>query len=258
MIIDVHCHYQAKPGYMDNVLRVMDENKIDMSCLSPLPPQFEQPGAEAVLAECRKHPDRLIPFGYIQLGMDDAKRVYELHDMGCRGIKMHIPFKPYSDESYFPIYAACEELKLPILFHTGFIVTRTKLDPKYHVNSANMRPEYLDVVARTFQNLNMIAAHIGIPWHREAAMTSCYNPNVFVDLACDRVDGPQCYCPAFFRDLFNWKDAFRKVVFGGSHYGHAGWLLQHNYLDTFKALRIDQETQDLVLSGNMKMMLGMK
>jgi predicted TIM-barrel fold metal-dependent hydrolase len=259
MIIDVHVHYS--PNQPDNIrliLEAMDKAGIDMSCFTPLPPQFEAPPVEEVLKACKEHPDRLIPFGYIQLGMDTPGRVRELYDMGCKGLKMHIPLHNYNDERFFPIYAVAEELRMPILFHTGFIVSRTPLDGKFRVDSSKMKPEYLDGVACCFPNLNMIAAHIGVPWHREAASVARYNKNLYVDLALGKTDGLQNYSPTFFRDLFNWKDAFKKIVFGGSHFNHAGWILKRRYLDTFDTLGIDQETREMVLSGNIKRMLGMK
>jgi uncharacterized protein len=258
MIIDVHCHYGAEAGCIEKLLREMDLAGIDMACLTPLPPQFQAPDENAVLKAAKEHPDRFIPFGYIQLGLDTPEKVAALKAKGCQGLKMHIPFKNYNDESFFPIYAKAEECRMPILFHTGMIVLRTELDKKYHVDSSRMRPIYLDGVARSFPKLNMVGAHIGIPWHEEAAVTTRINPNMFVDLALGKSDGTQDYSPAYFRRLFNWPGAFKKLVFGGSHYSHVGWILQRRYLDTFVALGIDEETRELVLSGNIKKMLGMK
>ncbi len=258
MIIDAHCHYYPEENYIDKLLAAMDQAGIDMSCLTPLPPQFGAPKEEAVMAAVKAHPDRLIPFGYIQLGADSADKVVRLHEAGFVGLKMHIPGKNYNDLSFYPIYAEAEKAQMPILFHTGMIVARTDNDAQFNVDSSRMRPIFLDGISRAFPRLDLIGAHIGLPWHDEAAITAKINPNVYVDLALGRHDGTQDYSPDFFRRLFNWPGAFKKLVFGGSHYSHAGWILQRRYLDTFVALELDQETRDLVLNGNIKRMLRMR
>lgn len=51
-------------------------------------------------------------------------------------------------------------------------------DAEYDVASSRMRPIYLDGVARVFPELDMIAAHIEMPWHDEAAIATRINGNV--------------------------------------------------------------------------------
>jgi predicted TIM-barrel fold metal-dependent hydrolase len=45
------------------------------------------------------------------------------------------------------------------------------------------RPVYVDKVAVDFPDINIIMAHIGMPWVEEAAAVVMKNPNVFVDLS---------------------------------------------------------------------------
>jgi len=255
VIIDVHVHFGNERDYVKILLDAMDEAGIDMSCLSPLPPHFEAPGHDAVMDAAERHPERIIPFGYIQLGVDKPELADELHRRGFKGLKMHVPRANYDDRSFYPVYARAEELGMPILFHTGIIVLRTDNDARFDVNSSRMRPIFLDGVSRAFPKLNMIAAHIGLPWHDEAALVAKINPNVYVDLALGRGDGLVDYGPNFFRRMFHWKGAFRKIVFGGSHYSHAGWILERRYKDIFRALGVDEETQAAVLGGTVAKML---
>lgn len=257
MIIDVHEHFGWEDDYLRKLLDAMDEAGIDMSCLSPLPPHFEAPGHDAVMDAAQQHPDRIIPFGYIQLGVDEPELVEELHERGFRGLKMHVPRANYDDKSFYPIYARAEEREMPILFHTGIIVVRTDNDARFDVNSARMRPIYLDGIARAFPGLNMVAAHMGDPWHEEASAVTRINPNVYVDLALGRGHQLVDYGPGFFRRMFYWPDAFRKIVFGGSHYSHAGWILERRYQDNFRALGLDEATQAAILGGTMARLVGM-
>jgi len=256
MIIDVHEHLGGEEDYVKKLLESMDEAGIDMSCLSPLPPHFEGPDEDAVMKACEAHPDRLIPFGYVRLGTDGPDFVQELFDRGFKGLKTHVPPANYDDKSFYPTYEKAEELGLPILFHTGIIVLRTDNDGKFDVNSSRMRPIYLDGVARAFPKLNIIAAHLGFPWHEEACAVTQINPNVYVDLALGKRDHFVEYDAAFFKRMFHWKNAFRKIVFGGSHYSHSGWILDNRYRKIFDELGIDQETRELVLGKTVAKMVG--
>jgi len=258
MIIDVHVHFGNEDEYTKKLLDAMDEAGIDMSCLSPLPPHLDAPGHDTVMDAARKHPDRIVPFGYIQLGVDKSELVDELHDRGFKGLKMHVPRANYDDKSFYPVYARAEERGMPILFHTGIIVLRTDNDARFDVNSSRMRPIYLDGVARAFPKLNIIAAHLGLPWHDEAALVAKINPNVYVDLALGRGDGLVDYGPNFFKRMFHWKDGFKKIVFGGSHFSHAGWILERRYKDIMRALRVDQDAQAAVLGGTVAKMVGLE
>ncbi|MEW6357148.1 MAG: amidohydrolase family protein [Planctomycetota bacterium] len=258
MIIDVHEHLGGEPDYVEKLLGAMDKAGIDMTCLSPLPPHFECPGEDAVMKLCEAHPKRLVPFGYLRLGTDGPDWVKELHARGFKGLKTHVPAANYDDKSFYPAYEKAEDLGFPILFHTGIIVVRTPNDKKFDINSSRMRPIYLDGVARSFPNLNIIAAHLGLPWHREAAAVTHINPNVYVDLAFGKAHLFAEYDVAWFGKVFNWKNAWRKVVFGGSHHGHSGWILENRYKKIMEGLKINQETQDAVLGKTIAGMIGLE
>ena len=45
-----------------------------------------------------------------------------------------------------------------------------------------MRPIYLETIARRFQGLILIGAHLGHPWCEEEAVVSFHNPNVYFDI----------------------------------------------------------------------------
>jgi predicted TIM-barrel fold metal-dependent hydrolase len=97
-------------------------------------------------------------------------------ERGCRGWKVYPPngFYP-DDDAFYPYYEKCVDLKVPIVFHTGF-TSRFK-----HVKYA--RPVYIDKVATDFPTLKIVLAHVGVPWTDEALMVASKNPNVSVDVS---------------------------------------------------------------------------
>jgi len=258
MIIDIHEHFGYEEDYLNKLIYSMDKAGIDKSCLSPLPPCFEAPGHGKIMDAAEKYPDRIIPFGFIRLGEDGPGFVRDLYKQGFRGLKIHTPPLNYDDKSFYPVYGKAEELELPVLFHTGMVgVEPEKGKEKYNVSSARMRPVFIDTIAKAFPGLNIVMAHLGMPWHEEAVITLRYNPNVYSDLAIGNHYGFDNYSPAFFRSLFLRDKDFQQLVFGGSHFAHNGWILERRYMDTFRALGIDMSIREKILHENLSGILKM-
>jgi predicted TIM-barrel fold metal-dependent hydrolase len=78
-----------------------------------------------------------------------------------------------------------------------------------------MRPICLDAVLRAFPRLNIIGAHLGVPWHEEASTMARLHPNYYVDLTGAWWGGWRVNKNAdFFRYHFFWEGAWDKVLFG--------------------------------------------
>ena len=89
------------------------------------------------------------------------------------------------------------------------------MTPGARVNSNWMRPVCLDPVVRSFPGLNVVAAHLGVPWHEEASMLARMHPNFYVDLTGACWGGWRANkTPDFFRYHFFWEGAWDKVLFG--------------------------------------------
>jgi len=179
MIIDAHAHYIDEEGYLDRL--VTEERRLDIEkiCLSGIGPLFNCKSNEDVRKAMEEYPDVIISFGFVRPGVDPPELVDKLYSEGFRGVKITCPRKNYDDKEYYPIYAACERYGMPILFHTG-IVTLQRVVPEEDVSSARMRPVYLDTIAKAFPRLNMICAHMGMPWYAEACEVARLNPNVYL------------------------------------------------------------------------------
>ncbi|HTM56487.1 MAG TPA: amidohydrolase family protein [Pirellulales bacterium] len=130
--VDVHTHLgqtwnTTKPLSAGALLEWMDANQVAQAVVLPLvsPESSSYPlTTDFVLAETREHRDRLIPFCSVdprasytggQKGLVDMLRRYV--DQGAKGFGEHKVGIPFDDPRNMTIYAACGELRLPLLFH---------------------------------------------------------------------------------------------------------------------------------------------
>ncbi|MGH8017180.1 MAG: amidohydrolase family protein, partial [Opitutaceae bacterium] len=167
-----------------------------------------------VMKAARKYPDVIIPLAYVELGRDEPGCVDRYAAEGFRGFKITNPRSSYDDEAHFPVFERMEKTGLPVLAHTG-ILMRFPQPAGMRVNSSWMRPICLEPVVRSFPELSVVGAHLGVPWHEEASTMARLHPNYYVDLtgACGggwRLNKD----PEFFRYHFFWEGAWDKVIFG--------------------------------------------
>jgi hypothetical protein len=260
LVIDMHHHILNEPDYDKRMVETAKRLGIDYICVSGLGLPSDNwlgdlsPDNNDVLRAMERYPETVIGFGNIRLGVDDASTVRKLHQQGFKGIKTTRPLKNYDDEEYDEVYAAAEELGLPILFHTGFILN-TRNDRSDNVSSARMRPVMLDRVARTFPDLVIILAHLGMPWHEEAAQMTRYHKNVYTDLSGSPFGWRNRKSPQFFQDLFYWPDAFNKIVFGSDvHYKDVQSSIE-DHKRIFALTNIPEETQVNIFGETMRRIL---
>jgi len=174
-------HY-LKPLTIDHVIADMDAFDIERSVLLPLDLRTTGDGFvpnDHIADLVRQHPSRLIGFGCVDPHMgDEAVRELErcVKVLGLKGLgemdgsKQN--FVP-SDPKYFPIYDRCQELEVPVVFHTGN-------SPGYPIEYAS--PVYIDRIAYNFPRLRICLAHMGWPWADVAAAIAWNKPNVYLDI----------------------------------------------------------------------------
>jgi len=123
---------------------------------------------EIVAALAARHPDRFLPFaGADIMRGQDALRDFEqwVRVRGLRGLSLR-PFMiglPADDRHYYPFYAKCVELGVPLSIHTSANWTTGAINDLGH-------PRHLDPVARDFPELRIIMSHAGYPWVLEAVL----------------------------------------------------------------------------------------
>jgi predicted TIM-barrel fold metal-dependent hydrolase len=125
-------------------------------------------------------PQRLIGFAGIDATDEDAIEQVQVarNELKLRGITVspaNQDFHP-SDSRAMDVYAECEKLGMPVLFHpSGQFTEQSKLEYG--------RPYLLDEVARSFPNLRMIIAQIGQPWVEETICMLGKHRHVLADVS---------------------------------------------------------------------------
>ena len=79
-IVDIHVHFDEKiPTFLDDFLRISDKLNLTACMLTPFAHR------KVVADAARKHPTKIVPFGFVELDAPDAaQQVKELHDLGYR------------------------------------------------------------------------------------------------------------------------------------------------------------------------------
>ena len=114
---------------------------------------------EVVGGLAERHPDRFIPFAGadVPTGMDAVRSFEELvRERGFRGLSVR-PFMiglPADDRRYYPLYAKCVELDVPVSIHSSANWTTVAVSDLGH-------PRHIDAVAADFPELKIIMSHAG-------------------------------------------------------------------------------------------------
>lgn len=139
------------------------------------------PSNEEIVKLVKMDPDRFIGFASVDpLQVKEAARVLDhaVKELGLKGLKLHPPLQDFepSDPRIRPIFKKAQELRIPILVHTGVVWQRNCRLELGH-------PMLWDKVAMDFPDLNIILAHCGWPWVLDAGVLAMRHPNVYLDIA---------------------------------------------------------------------------
>ena len=109
------------------------------------------------------------------------------------------------DAKYYPYYAKCCELDIPIMMQVGqnLVYSRERRLPSV------ARPICLDKVAIDFPELKLLGIHIGVPWAEEMIAMAWKHENVFI--------GVDAYAPKHWpAPLLQYLNTYgrEKVLFG--------------------------------------------
>jgi hypothetical protein len=254
-IIDSHAHIFDSTGYVENLIKAMDENNIEKTCVSGLGKHFKCIDNLGIKKVFDEYPDHFIGAYYIRPGYSKVSEIHDAFAQGFKMLKITLPQKPYDDPSYFPLWESAEELKLPILFHTG-VVTLIKPAKEEYISSWYMHPMRIEPIANSFPKLNMIIAHLGVHWNKDAAEVIRMKKNVYADLS-GAPEGWRVRADNIGMDHYLWwKGAFKKIVFGTDVFYNQISQILNKDKDRLDKLNIDESTQKLIFSGNILKILG--
>jgi predicted TIM-barrel fold metal-dependent hydrolase len=202
----------------------------------------------------KEYPDKFIGFA----GADPLKGkagVMELEravsKLGLRGLCL-VPFRcrMYADDRrYYPLYAKCEELGIPVWIHSS-----NNWSFEHVMDYGN--PRRLDRVAVDFPELRIIAGHGGWPWVQEMVVVAWRHPNVYIDTSAHR--------PAYFtRKGSGWEPLLhfgnttikQKVVFGSE------WMVLGipiaQVVEEIRQLPLKEDVKELWLHENARRVLSL-
>lgn len=201
---------------INDYLRLMDEAGVEHSLLIAVRAgdlarrgSFEIPYAQ-VARWCDAHPDRFSGLA----GVDPTRGIAQLRELdhavknlgfvGAHSYPHWFNLAPDAAQ-WYPIYARCAELDVPIMMQVGQNLIYQK-DVRL---PSVARPIMLDRIAIDFPELTLIGIHIGVPWTDEMIAMAWKHERVFI--------GIDAYAPKHLpTSLLHFMDSYgsHKVLFG--------------------------------------------
>jgi predicted TIM-barrel fold metal-dependent hydrolase len=157
----------------------------------------------------REHPNRFL--GSIAAdgnrGMDQVREIVKAYEqLGIRAVTTFPagmnPQIPINDKLWYPIYAKCVELDLPVFVTVGVPGPRVKMMAQY--------VGYLDEVCFDFPELKIVMRHGGEPWVDLAVKLMVRWPNLYYSTSAF---APK-YIPQAIIDYANSRGA-DKIIYAG-------------------------------------------
>ena len=202
--------------YLDEMLERMETAGIEKAFLIAanagrvgMPGCYHMP-YEIVARACEEYPDRFYGLAGIDPfdGMEGVRAFEDaVQNMGFIGAHLYPHWYELAPDhaKYYPFYAKCCELDVPIQMQVGQSMVYSK---EYRTRSVG-QPITLDAVACDLPELKLIGIHVGIPWHDEMISMAWKHENIYI--GCD-AHRPK-YWPKSFTHYVN-SYGQDKVIFG--------------------------------------------
>lgn len=201
---------------LEKMIADMDEAGIERSFLVAaksgrvgLPGCYHMP-LEVVARAVEQYPDRFYGLCGIDpfMGMDGVRQLEDaVKNMGFIGAHLYPHWYDLEPNAakYYPFYAKCIELDVPVQMQVG----QSLIYAKDHRTRSVGRPIYLDEIACDLPELKLIGTHVGIPWANEMIAMAWKHDNVYI---CTDAHSPK-YWP---EDLVKYINSYGqdKVIFG--------------------------------------------
>ena len=201
---------------MEDYLRKMDRAGIERSLLIAvrdgdlaMKGSFEIPYAK-VAHWCEKHPDRFSGLAGVDIyrGMQGLRDLeHAVKELGFVGAHLYPHWFRLAPDAalYYPYYAKCCELDVPIMMQVGQNLIYQK---EVRLPSV-ARPILLDQIAIDFPELRLLGIHVGVPWTDEMIAMAWKHENVYI--------GIDAYAPKYLpKSLVHYMNSYGagKVLFG--------------------------------------------
>jgi uncharacterized protein len=234
----------AAPG---STLAAMDAGGVDLALLSAwCGPDGMLIDNDEVAALVGQHPDRFRGVATADI-RSPAAACREIRrcvtDLGFVAVRI-VPWLwnlPPNDRRFYPLYATCVELGVPVCTQVGHTGPLLPSEPGRPI-------PYLDDVLLDFPELTVVGGHVGFPWTDEVLSLALKYPNFYVDTSAY----VSHRLPRVLVDYMRGAGRDR-VMFG------TNWpmLSAQRALDGLADLGLDEDAKELYLAGNAVRVFGL-
>jgi uncharacterized protein len=241
-----------RPFSASELIELMEEAGVEKALVSAHTGGEWAVPYEQVVRLLEQHPDRILGQAGIDprdvmSGVERLERgVREYGFVGAHSYPHWFGLAP-DDRLYYPFYAKCCELGVPVQIQVGKAWQRRKLNMGH--------PAAFDAIAVHFPDLKVIGIHIGYPWEREMVSIAAKHPNVYIG-----ADGhhPDDWSQELL-DYLNvtWRDPMmdgRDKVMWGTNYPAVGF---RDGIEAVERLGLAPDTLRGLLYENIKRVYGL-
>ena len=239
---------------LEAMLEQMDEAGIERGFLVAaksgrpgLPGSYHMP-PEVVADAVKQYPDRF--YGLVGIdpyqGMTGVRAMeHAVKELGFIGAHLYPHWFELAPNhaKYYPYYAKCIELDIPVQMQVGQSLIYAKDQPCRSVG----RPIYLDDIACDLPELKLIGTHVGIPWTDEMIAMAWKHENVYI---CTDAHSPKYWPESLVKYINSYGQD--KVIFGSDF----PVLRFKRTVDEIDALNLKPQVRKKFLHDNVKRVYG--
>jgi predicted TIM-barrel fold metal-dependent hydrolase len=182
MIIDAHTHIGRNMhinASVDDLLISMDKAKIDKSLV--FAGKLNDISNGYLISQIELHQDRLYGVACFH-PYDNARTLRSFLEDNPQivAVKFYTGYDHWfpNDSDITDALFVCEQRGVTAIFHCGDCLASVQ-----HAKLKYAHPLGVDDVAVDYPDVKFVIAHMGYPWHRDAAEVCYKNPNVYADVS---------------------------------------------------------------------------
>lgn len=263
MLIDLHVHafnekiaakaLSALSGYsgltpitdgtVEDTVRHLDEWGVDKAAVLSI---ATKPSQQRVITDWAVSikSERLLPFSSVHPDAEDCLEELErIKENGLYGIKLHPDYQGFKidEERVFGIYDLCQQLGLPVLFHSGFDF--------YSPDMIHCTPERAVTVIKNFPRLKVILAHLGANrmWQQVYDSLAGMDGEIYLDTAYT------LECDDEIMEKIIKKHGADRVLFASD----CPWQSSRDIHEKILALDISDDDKEKIFHTNAERLLGL-
>ncbi len=239
-----------QPQPLDEIVEELDRLGVELGVITGRDSEttYGSPSNNgSVLSFCHAYPNKFVGFWGIDphKGMAAVREIVRaVEELGMKGVALdpYLAHIPASEARFYPIYAKCAELGVPV-----FIT----MAPPPQVPGAILEyadPRDVDRVARDFPELTLIMSHGAYPYVNECLFVCQRNANVYMDFSeYERAPMADVFVQGMSGPVAD------KVLFASAH----PFIELKDALDAYARFELSEEVRRKVMYENARRVLGL-